>query len=176
MPHRRALTALVGQAIKEVGNNEYLNVDIVHRTLGGRSGLRDRAVDIEVEGRMVKIMHPIDVIGSRLINLHKLPERQNELGDAQMSIAIEIGQRITKSERDEKVLLETIEVFATMARSDAGRKVADRRALHVADAIDPANALHVQAFRQKRLPQIMLFMSEKRRAAVAASFGTSASS
>lgn len=175
IPHRRALTALVGQAIKEVGNNEYLNVDIVHRTLGGRRGLRERVVDIDVDGHMVKIMHPIDVIGSRLVNLYKLPEKQNELGDTQMRIAIEIGRRITGSEKDEKVLLETIEVFVAMAQSDAGRKVAQRRGLHVADAIEPANALHVRAFRQKRLPQIMLLMSEDRRAATVASIATSAS-
>jgi hypothetical protein len=168
IPHEKALTALVGQAIKEVADHEYFTVDVIHKVLGGRRGLRERAVDVELDGAVLKVMHPIDVIGSRLVNLHRLPEKQNELGDAQMRIAIGIGQRMTRGQRDEGVLLQTIEVFATMALSDAGRKVGQRRGLHVADAIDPANVLHVPAFRGRRLPQIMALMSREWRVRVQA--------
>lgn len=167
IPNRRSLTALVGQAIRHISEDEYFNVDVIHKVLGGRSGLRERALEVDFDGRIVRVMHPVDVIGSRLTNLHKLTEKQNSIGDAQMDIAIAIGQRMTATEPDDRQLRKLIEVLATMAQSNAGRMVARRRGRHVADAIEPIGAMKTRTFRDRRLPQLMQLMSATRRSAIA---------
>jgi hypothetical protein len=51
-----------------------------------------------------------------------------------------------------------------LALSDAGRKVAKRYGVHVADAIDPAPVRHIRQFVSKKLPQVLKLMSASRRA------------
>jgi hypothetical protein len=53
--------------------------------------------------------------------------------------------------------------IATLALSDAGRKVAQRYGVHVADAIDPAPVAHIKPFVSKKLPQLLKLMSATRR-------------
>ncbi|MBW4050523.1 MAG: hypothetical protein HIU85_03525 [Proteobacteria bacterium] len=53
-----------------------------------------------------------------------------------------------------------------LALSDAGRQIARRHDLHVADAIDPSPVLHLTAFATKKLPQLLKLMSATRRAQV----------
>jgi hypothetical protein len=55
-----------------------------------------------------------------------------------------------------------------LALSDAGRKVAKRYHVHVADAIAPEPFLHIKAFMAKKLPQLLNLMSVQRRAQVTA--------
>jgi hypothetical protein len=51
----------------------------------------------------------------------------------------------------------------TLALSDAGRKVAKRYGVHVADAIDPGPVGHIEHFVSKKLPQLLKLMSAARR-------------
>ena len=78
-------------------------------------------------------MHPLDLLKSRLDNLHQLPEKQTDIGRAELG--------------------------------DAGRKVADRHGLHVADAIVPELVASTE-FHQKKLPQLTTLMSPARKMAV----------
>jgi hypothetical protein len=50
-----------------------------------------------------------------------------------------------------------------LALSDAGRKVAQRYGVYVADAIDPAPVAHIEPFVRKKLPQLLKLMSAARR-------------
>ena len=54
-----------------------------------------------------------------------------------------------------------------LALSDAGRKVAKRHQIHVADAIDPAPVKHIEPFMVKKYPQLLKLMSAQRRAELA---------
>ena len=44
--------------------------------------------------------------------------------------------------------------------SDAGRKVAKRYGVYVADAIDLSSVGHIEAFVSKKLPQLLKLMSD----------------
>jgi hypothetical protein len=48
--------------------------------------------------------------------------------------------------------------------ADAGRKVAKRYKIHIADAIDPAPVKHIRRFMTKKFPQLLKLMSPQRRA------------
>ena len=48
--------------------------------------------------------------------------------------------------------------------SDAGRKVAKRYGVHVADAIDPTSVGHIKPLVSKKLPQLLKLVSAERRA------------
>lgn len=148
-PNIRALTALVGQAFLDISEDEYLNVDVIFRVLGLTSeAVRARAVRVTMGRHTVLIMHPLHVLKSRMVNLHKVRDKQNDKGRAQMALAIDAARAylrevaagldpagVASGRSPMQPLVSEIE---WMALEDAGRKVARRHGLHVADAIDPS--------------------------------------
>ena len=99
--------------------------------LSGVAGLttRDlarRAVEMEVpEVGHLRVIHPIDVLDSRIQNLHLLPGKRNEAGIAQADLAIGVARAFirleitTRSERSGLKLLER--VAEIVAGIEAGR-------------------------------------------------------
>lgn len=169
-PNEKALTALVGQAYLEVSEEEYLNVDVIFRVLGltAREVMK-RARRIVPDGRPpFLVMHPLDVLYSRLINLYKLPERRDDKGRMQLALGIDVGRAFLRGEAQEadaagtaagrSPIQDYVSRIEKMATEDAGRKVALRDALHVADAIDP-NLIPPGPFWTKRWPALKELMS-----------------
>ena len=97
-------------------------------------------------------MHPMDVLTSRLMNLYKLKEKQNDLGVAQFEMAIDVGRCYLRSMNNQNIIDSTFKAISIMALSDAGRKVAKRWNVHVADAIDPAFRKDDSSFIDIQLP------------------------
>ena len=171
IPHERALTALVGQAVRPLDDAQYINVDVVFKIYGANAELvRKAAVDVNDADLMFRVMHPMDVLKSRLDNLHGLKEKQTALGQAQLEAAIRVAQRFQRSIADElrpsagarSPALRFARFIESLALSDAGRKVAERNRIFVADAIEPA-AMDDVGFREKKLPQLLGMMSPQRR-------------
>jgi len=170
---RAALTALVGQAIKELGEDEVLNVDVLHRVFGADDAVRTRAVELELgPGLTTRVMHPLDVLKSRVDNLHGLKEKQNELGKAQLEAAMAVARAFQRDAAAPEhagrrpLALRYVSFIEDVASSTAGRKVAKRWKLHVADSIEPG-AIASRDFREKKLPQLLALMSPGRRAELA---------
>ncbi|MBX3188745.1 MAG: hypothetical protein KF819_17135 [Labilithrix sp.] len=171
-PRRRAaLTALVGQAVKDVSDDEVFNVDVVHRVYGADEGLRARAMELRLGADLgARLMHPLDVLKSRLDNLHGLAEKRNELGKAQLRAAIAVAQAFQREAlRAENApgarrptTLRYAAFVERLAASAAGKKVAARYGIHVADAIEPS-AVPVREFCEKKLPVLGRLMSSSRR-------------
>jgi hypothetical protein len=170
-PSKRALTALVGQAIIDISDDEYINVDVIHKLIGlNGDTVRKRAVRVASgKGRSTfLVMHPLDVLHSRLANLHQLPDKQNDKGRMQLALAIDVGREFLRSAAKEAKPGETaagrsplqgyVSAIERMATDDAGRKVAKRHGLHVADAIDP-HLIPPGPFWTKRWPGLQKLMS-----------------
>jgi hypothetical protein len=171
-PHERAMTALIGQVVKDLPSGHYINIDVLFRVHGDvtTDAIEKRAVNVELAAGRFRVMHPLDVLQGRLENVYSLAEKQDDHGLAQLELAIPIARAFlldvasqdTKAARP--IVLGHISRIESMAASDAGRKVAKRHRLHVADAIDPQPVTHMKAFMTKKLPQLLTMMSPRRRA------------
>ena len=93
---------------------------------------------------------------------------------AQLSVAIDVARKFVADiasqeagdmeESARPVALRHLARIERLAMSDAGRKVAKRHGIHVADAIDPAPVSHMGQFMTKKLPRLLNLMSPQRRA------------
>lgn len=174
-PSKRALTALVGQAVLDVSDEEYVNVDVIFKVVGLEGNtVRRRAIKITPPARRSAflVMHPLDVLQSRLANLHKLRDKQNDKGRMQLALAIDVGREFVRGAAREAKAAETaagrgpvqdyVSAIERLACEDAGRKVAARHGLHVADAIDP-HFIPPGPFWIKRWPALKQLMSPEYR-------------
>lgn len=167
-PSRRALTALVGQAVLDINDDEFINVDVVFRVIGlTQEAVRKRAVRAELGATSFVVMHPLDVLRSRLANLHQLLEKQNAKGGMQLALAIDVARQFLREEasgmpRQSAAARNPLQPFVSeierLALDDSGRKVARRFGLHVADAIDPS-LIPAGPFWQRKWPELSPLMS-----------------
>lgn len=174
-PHKIATTMLVGQVLKNLPGGDYLNIDVMFRVYGNiaTEAIADRAVLAENPAGRFRVMHPIDVLQGRLENVYGLPSKQDEHGVAQLRLAIDIArtfvgdiacQEATGADDSARpVVLRHLARLEGLGLSDAGRKVAKRYGVHVADAIDPEPVVHIKSFMTKKLPQLLNLMSAARR-------------
>lgn len=177
-PHARERTLLAGQVKKELPGGDYVNIDVllrVHGALTVRTIESTAVLAANAAGRF-RVLHPLDVLQGRLENLHGLSEKRDEHGVAQLRLAIalvpafirEIAAREQAGGAGSRpprrsVVLRHLCRIEGLALSDAGRKVARRHDVHVADAIEPAGARDLQAFVARKLPQLLKLMSSQRR-------------
>lgn len=178
-PSRLALTALVGQAYLDLSDDEFINVNIVFRVAGlTQEALRKRAVRVEFDDTVFLVMHPLDVLRSRLANLHQLAEKQNAKGVMQLALGIDVARQFLRDEarampRHPTSARSPLQPFVSeierLALDDSGRTAARRFGLHVADAIDPS-LIPAGPFWERKWPTLASLMSPQ----YAASFSTPA--
>ncbi len=105
----------------------------------------------------IRILHPLDVLVSRLRNLQTLPSKQNPVGAAQARLAIHVVRAfiedILKSADHSKRVLQSVERIASLAHDKALADVLERFALDPLEAV-PADEIKIEEFQGKRWPQI----------------------
>ena len=127
-----------------------------------------RAVEIEVPaiGR-VRVIHPIDVLDSRIQNLHLLPEKRTPMGIAQAKLAVDVARAFIRQQvavRNERTGLKLLERVAQIAGDIAAVRV------FLLYGVDPLEAVPLEDFRttsalhKVRWPQIVAEVGEKREA------------
>jgi hypothetical protein len=142
-------------------------VDFLSGVVGLTSkDLARRAVEMEVPDiGLLRVIHPIDVLDSRIQNLHLLPEKRTDAGIAQARLAVDVAREFIRQEvtaRGERVGLKLLERIA-----DIGADIAAVRVFLLYD-IDPLQAVPLEDFRttsalhKVRWPQIVAEVAQKR--------------
>jgi hypothetical protein len=162
------LSALVGMAYVELDDHSVANVDVLHTVIGiERDRLQQRAVEVEDKhGKSMRVMHPLDVLVSRNVNLHVLAEKQTPTGHQQLKLAIEVARCFLESRADgipsaaNRELLDTFRPVMELARGGAAKKNATRYGIHVADAYPAYRVPPDSCFWEKQWPYLRKAMSE----------------
>ncbi|MGJ7556710.1 hypothetical protein ACSFBI_22175 [Variovorax sp. RB3P1] len=173
-PSRRAMTSLVGQAFLLLPEEEYINVDVLWSLIGLTSDqVRARAVTAYRADASFQVMHELHVLRSRLINLHRLKEKQNDKGEMQLRLAIDVAREFLREEaakhdvenigNGRSPLQPLFKEIALLASDDAGQKVTKRHGIHVADALDPS-LIPAGPFWERQWPRLATLMSPAYRA------------
>ncbi|MCL4733211.1 hypothetical protein KJZ71_05435 [Patescibacteria group bacterium] len=154
-PPRRAITALVGQVTIELANDQFLNVDVLHKVVGIKSdSVKRRAEEVVFDGLKFMIMHPIDVLQSRISNLATLKDKQNEMGILQAKLAVKVAYRYiaAMAKDNEKLALKAIEKVVDIAKGAEGRRAASF-GVDMFSAI-PARSIGSEEFHRTRWPRL----------------------
>lgn len=125
-----------------------------------------RAVEMQVpEIGALRVMHPIDVLDSRIQNLLLIPHKRNEMGIAQAQLAVPVVRALIQDEiraRGEKRALKLLERVVALAESPGAIRI------FLAYGIDPLVAIPIDDFRTtsslhtKRWPQVTSRVEEQR--------------
>lgn len=169
-PDQLAMTSLVGQIRINASSGLEYNVDVLHQIfdIGGlrksiafTRRVRKRAALVQMEdGKTVRILHPVDVLASRVQNAAGLLDAKGPHVITQARWAIKVArhalERLAKSREphaDRPGQLAS-EVFR-LATSRAGRIMWDAYQLEIADAIPFAMLIeHVDGFEKQAIAMI----------------------
>lgn len=152
-------TPQTAKLTKRVENNGVKQIDYLHSIIGlDTKEIRKRAVAVTLPPHTkLSVLHPVDVLTSRLKNLQLLREKQNEIGAAQARLAIKttlafLDTLLSPSHRRE--LLSWVEHIAEITLDKSLGSTLDRYGLDPLQAI-PAEKIEVPDFKAKRWPQLL---------------------
>jgi hypothetical protein len=125
-----------------------------------------RAIEMRIPDiGTLRIMHPIDVLDSRIQNLLLIPRKRNEMGIAQAQLAVLVVRAFIQDEirgHGEKRALKLLERVVALAESPGAIRIS------IAYGIDPLTAIPIEEFRTtsllhtKRWPQVTAHVDEQR--------------
>ncbi|TAK53137.1 MAG: hypothetical protein EPO25_11615 [Gammaproteobacteria bacterium] len=160
-------TPQTGKVTHRLRSGAVKQVDFLSGVIGlTTKDLVRRAVELDVpEIGRVRVLHPIDVLDSRIQNLHLLTEKRTDAGVAQARLAVDVVRAFLRQEiarRGERPGLKLLERIAAIAADIAAVRV------FLLFGIDPLRAVPLEEFRttsalhRVRWPQIVAEVGEKR--------------
>ncbi|MGB6450236.1 MAG: hypothetical protein WBE92_05750 [Steroidobacteraceae bacterium] len=128
--------------------------------------VRTRAVEMRLPGlsRGVKIIHPLDLLASRLHNLADIPEKRDAQGVAQGRLAISVVRVFiaqAHSTLEERDVFPFVEEIRRIALNKKLGRVYYEYGFDVLSAV-PVELFKNEDFRSKRWPQIQALVAERR--------------
>jgi hypothetical protein len=160
-------TPQTGKVTHRTKSGKVKQVDFLSGVVGlTTKDLARRAIELEMpEIGHLRVIHPIDVLDSRIQNLHLLPEKRTGAGMAQARLAVDVARAFIRQEvatRDERAGVKLLERVADIA-SDIGAV-----RVFLLYGIDPLKSVPLEDFRttsalhKVRWPQIVAEVGEKR--------------
>lgn len=146
--------------------DEIKQVDFLSTVLGlNTEGVRKRAVESSLpEGVRLLVLHPLDVLESRMCNLAALPSKRNAQGVAQAELSIDVVrcfmQQLLESGQT-GVLFDAIKRVGKIAKDRRHLAAFHEHGLDPLRAI-PADRIHVEMFHARGWPQLKAQVQELR--------------
>jgi hypothetical protein len=157
-------TAQLSLTVKEEG---YKEIDFLEAIVGvDTAQVKTRAVDMRLPGlsRGVKIIHPLDLLASRLHNLADIPEKRDPQGVAQARLAISIARAFISQAHgmlEERDVFPFVEEVRRIALNKKLGRVYYECGFDVLAAV-PVELFKNEDFLSKRWPQIQALVAEQR--------------
>lgn len=163
-PPQRAITALVGQVKIHVAPAEFVNIDVIDKVVGiAADVVRRRASEAVLGATKFYVMHPLDVLLSRVENLAQLISKQNTEGIEQTRLATFVAREyiaeLAKDLAGSRKALNAIEQVISISKSSAGKKASQEFGISFFTAI-PKYAIENPSFHSIRWPRICQELSE----------------
>jgi len=160
-------TPQTGKVTHRTRSGEVKQVDFLSGVAGlTTKDLARRAIEMEVPDiGHLRVIHPIDVLDSRIQNLHLLPGKRTPAGIAQAQLALNVARAFIRQHvtaHGERAGLKLLERVADIAADIAAIRV------FLLYGIDPLQAIPLEDFRttpalhKVRWPQIIVETNEKR--------------
>jgi hypothetical protein len=160
-------TPQMGKVTQRTKGGQVKQVDFLSGVVGlTTKDLARRAIELEIpDVGHLRVIHPIDVLDSRIQNLHALPEKRTAAGIAQAQLAVNVARAFIRQEvatRDERAGLKLLERVVDIAADIAAVRV------FLLYDIDPLRAVPLEEFRttsalhKVRWPQVVAEIGEKR--------------
>ncbi len=162
-------TPQTGKVTRRASDGGIKRVDFLSGVIGlTTKDIERRAVEVKVPsiGRL-RVMHPIDVLDSRIQNLHLLPEKRNEHGIAQARLAVDMARAYLRREiasHGERAGLKLLERITAIAADISAVRV------FLLYGVDPLLGVPIDEFRttpglhERRWPQVLRDVARKRTA------------
>jgi hypothetical protein len=153
-------TAQTGKVTHRLRNGSVKQVDFLSGVVGlTTKDLVRRAVEMEVPAiGLLRVMHPVDVLDSRIQNLHLLAEKRTGAGIAQGKLAVDVARAFIRLEiatRGERAGLRLLERVVEMAGDIGAVRVFLLYRIDPLDAV-PLDDFHTtSALHRVRWPQIL---------------------
>jgi hypothetical protein len=157
-------TATLSLAVKDEG---YKEIDFLGAIVGVNTNqVRTRAVEMRLHGlaRCVKIIHPLDLLASRLHNLADIPGKRDAQGVAQGRLAISVVRAFISqahSTLQERDVFPFVEQVRRIALNKKLGRVYYEYGLDVLSAV-PVELFKNEDFLSKRWPRIQALVAEQR--------------
>jgi hypothetical protein len=156
----KVTTLIPGGGVKQV---DFLRAIVGLET----DGIQARAVEATLpSGVVIRILHPLDVLESRLRNLQTLPPKRNTAGIAQAELGIAVVgkflQSLLESGAETRSILDAVERVLQIALDKRLAKVAIDYDLDPFIAV-PWSKIDVPDFQARRWPQVLAAAAEFRR-------------
>lgn len=167
VPALDGATPQTGKVTHRTRNGEVKQVDFLSGVVGlNTKDLARRAIlmDLPDIGQL-RVIHPIDVLDSRIQNLHLLPGKRTDAGIAQAQLAVDVARAFIRQQvvtRDERAGLRLLERVADIAGDIAAVRV------YLLHGVDPLKAVPLDDFRTTAAlhkvlwPQIVAEVGDKR--------------
>ncbi len=157
-------TGKVTHALQDGGIKQ---VDFLSGVVGlTTKDLLRRAVEVKIEGiGTLRVLHPLDVLDSRIQNLNALAEKRTEAGVAQARLAVDVVRALVRRQialEGERIALRLLERIVEISADIAAVRV------FLLYGIDPLQAVPLEEFRtttalhQRRWPQIEADIAARR--------------
>jgi hypothetical protein len=163
-------TAQSAKLSKRVEGQGIKQIDFLSSIIGlDTQQIKKRAVELTLAGGMpLLILHPLDVLASRLHNLAALSSKRNSQGIAQARLALDVvrsflEQLMKSPDDDQRKLLNAVERVVQIAQDKRLERVIYEYDLNPLTAV-PVEQIEVEEFRARRWPQILQYSQQRRRA------------
>ena len=167
LPSMDDATPQTGKVSRRLKSGAVKQVDFLSGVVGlNTKDLVRRAIDMDVPGiGLLRVIHPIDVLDSRIQNLHQLPEKRTKAGIAQAKLAVDVARSFIRQQIEtsgERTALKFLERVADIAGDIAAVRV------YLLYDVDPLRAIPLEDFRtttalhKKRWPHLVAEIGKKR--------------